>query len=221
MNGGGLLLSSVAKHKCCLVGSSLLIFLCRISAPLSLSSNTSAPAGRVCITQGPPFPTRSPPLLSTRTSLASSLPMNLFLFERFRWHLNSSHRFPYGGGVSSQFFKRAEIDHLNIWPGGHRDHTRTMWDRHKRKGKWPGIADWKKLDAAGEQKQNIRGETLHLKGHPQEGAAGQSIPNAPELHIKTFSTQEILFVYENSLVNSPHCQQSCALILNLQCRMLI
>lgn len=66
-----------------------------------------------------------------------------------------------------------------------------------------------------------RGRTLHLKGRPQEGAAGQSIPNFPELHIKTFSTQEILFVYENSLVNSPHCQQSCALISNLQCCMLI
>lgn len=57
------------------------------------------PAVRVWITQSPPFPTRSPPLLSTRTSLASSHPDEPVLFERFRWHLNSSHRFPYGRGL--------------------------------------------------------------------------------------------------------------------------
>lgn len=57
-NAGNLLLSSVAKHKCCLVGSSLLIFLSSISAPLSLSSNT-------CCTRldhtKPTFPYPEPP----------------------------------------------------------------------------------------------------------------------------------------------------------------
>lgn len=47
----------------------------------------------------------APPLLSTKSSLASSLPMNLFLFERFRWHLNSSHRFPYGRGFRDSSLK--------------------------------------------------------------------------------------------------------------------
>lgn len=71
-----------------------------------------------------------------------------------------------------------------------------------------------------QSKERLEG-MLHLKSKPHEGAAGQSIPEFPELQIKTFTIQEMLVVYENAYANRPHCQQSCALFLNLQSCMLI
>lgn len=52
----------------------------------------------------PPLP-RAPTSVDQRSHpyasapVPSCLPMNLFLFEHFQWHLNSSHRFPNGEGV--------------------------------------------------------------------------------------------------------------------------
>lgn len=54
-----------------------------------------------------------------------------------------------------------------------------------------------------ERSRGSRKDKLRLKGEPQEGAAGQSIPGFQEVQVKTLTTQEILFVYGNSHVNRP------------------
>lgn len=61
-SGGNLLLSSVVKTETVFVVSSLLMFLYLFSicAHLSLYSNMSASAVRICITQSPPSTTQGP-----------------------------------------------------------------------------------------------------------------------------------------------------------------